>query len=266
MSTIIKKNGDLTIENLYKLEMGMILICGVTHSGKNYILDRLAQTMILSGVYRIYVFSGTHDINMHGYSFTNYCYPIDYKHIKRIFDRQKYLKSLYEKGEISECRPITIILDDFVGGPFKLSEKDSQIIGRMATSGRHIKCNLVCLSQLVTAVPPVIRNQAQSGMFIITKLGRGAIESLYDYQSQFEKPDEFYKAYKDNVCNQEYSFMIISGNQYREHVHFCHPVERIDEFIYPRKNKRDNDYEGMIDEGLSESNNCESYDSKTSDD
>ena len=104
MSTIIKKNGDLTIENLYKLEMGMILICGVTHSGKNYILDRLAQTMILSGVYRIYVFSGTHDINMHGYSFTNYCYPIDYKHIKRIFDRQKYLKSLYEKGEISECR------------------------------------------------------------------------------------------------------------------------------------------------------------------
>jgi hypothetical protein len=114
----------------------------------------------------------------------------------------KHLTDLAENGEPIE--PILLIFDDCGSEP---AFRNSKILQRIATRGRHLKINLWISVQYIYMCPPVVRNQMD--LILVGQSNRQSLEILSDeYLFGDISRKEFQTLYHQNT--RDYNFFVIN--------------------------------------------------------
>jgi DNA helicase HerA-like ATPase len=160
------------------------LFLGKTNSGKTYLMKKiLAKNRKLFD--RVIVFC---PIMNNDYNFLDKKYVLkDKEKLNDIIDKQ------YELKETNKHKPLLIILDDFIGS---IDIRRDELFSKLATNGRHCNISTFYISQFLTRIPPVIRDNIN--YFIVLSVSHQSLDTLYEYQEMYNRNDlsEIYREIK----------------------------------------------------------------------
>lgn len=210
---------------------GLITLVGQSNSGKTTLLRSIINKLMSKGLFKTYVFSSTADI----YRYTDYDFAlpqnvrkISMESIERIITLQEQLIVRSATDKRINPKWICIVLDDFIGSVnSNLSKRGTEIISRLAVSGRHYKTCLIILTQHLNKAPPVVRNQ--SSYVFITKTNMASItEAVYQLQTTYTNKNQLWDLYKKHSMSKKYSSTLIQTlDPYDKNIYWVEPAKPV---------------------------------------
>lgn len=153
------------------------LFLGKTGSGKTFLMKKILNKN-KKKFNRIIAFC---PILNDDYDFLDKKFVIrDKEKLNDIIDRQ------YELKKNNMHKPLLIILDDFIG---TIDLRHDDIFSKLATNGRHCNITVFYISQFLTKIPPVIRDNL--GYLCILNISQASLDTLTEYQDMYNKNDLF---------------------------------------------------------------------------
>lgn len=199
----------IKFDKLQYLLSACTIIVGMQNSGKTMLLRALVEKLMRTygdEIYRYYVISNTAQFSEH-YDFTDYQYGVNAGIMKRLIQKQKVLKIMSKKDQRIRCPKIVVILDDFIGD-LRPNSKESAIIDKYASMGRHFGISLICLTQHLTKLSPVVRNN--STYIFTTVVPQSVItDGIFPLQNDYTDKRKLWTDYNKITREYEYSFMCV---------------------------------------------------------
>jgi len=108
------------------------------------------------------------------------------------------------------------VLDDVIGGTDSvIGSKKNNFLNNLAIKSRHYQVNLIIISQKLTYLPPIIRNQVDI-LQLFPSASIKVLESYYDEVSNSLTFDEFLKLFAF-ATKEKYSSLIINNHPNAPH-------------------------------------------------
>lgn len=205
-----------------------IMVIGEKNSGKSTLLKFLTKKLVRDlNIYRVYIFSGTAELNPIYMNWTPYVYGLDFDRIDRLLERQRIMAVNRLVNPKIELKKILIILDDYTNSINMHSKECINTFGMLAVQGRHIGIITAYISHRYSSNQNTIR--CAQDMFFVTKTDIDSIQDkttgLYSKQVDYESPKLLWKDYKENT-KQRYSFMCIQKiDPYAQTVLWYNPID-----------------------------------------
>lgn len=152
------------------------LFLGKTQSGKTYLMKKILHKH-RKKFDRVIVFC---PIMNNDYDFLDQKYVIrDKETLNAIINVQ------YDLKMENKHKPLLIILDDWIGSLDLRHDHISESFSKLSTNGRHCNITTFYISQFLTRIPPVIRDNIN--YFIVLSVSHQSLDTLYEYQEMFNK-------------------------------------------------------------------------------
>jgi hypothetical protein len=227
--------------NIFMEGSNRVLICGISSSGKSFLLLKLVP--MLANVKRIIIATTILNNPAH-MALEQYC-------VKNNID----FILLMDPGEVLLClsqlivnKPenehVLCILDDFSDSSMNKSGIYHQINAKLFCKFRNYLISCICISTSYTFFPTIIRNSANLKILFKINDIHSVRQYRYDLQNQWvDLPKELYEELYNKVSNIRYSFILWKSG--------INPELRFmfDELVYPIKNTS-NSSGGSIDNSL----------------
>ena len=108
------------------------------------------------------------------------------------------------------------VLDDVIGGTDSvIGSKKNNFLNNLAIKSRHYQVNLIIISQKLTYLPPIIRNQVDI-LQLFPSASSKVLESYYDEVSNSLTYDEFLELFSF-ATKEKYSSLIINNHPNAPH-------------------------------------------------
>lgn len=132
---------------------------------------------------------------------------IDEKYILRdIVKLREIIDKQYNLKKNNQQEPILIILDDWIGS---CDVRHDDVLHKLATCGRHCDITTFYISQFLTKIPPVIRDNFN--YIFILAISKTSLDSINEYQDMYTK-NEFFDLYR-NVKKKLYNGLLLDNKK-----------------------------------------------------
>lgn len=112
------------------------------------------------------------------------------------------------------------VLDDVIGEKNGvLGSKKNNFLNNLAIKSRHYQVNLIIISQKLTYLPPIIRNQVDI-LQLFPSASNKVLEAYYDEVSNLLTYDEFLQLF-EFATKEKYSSLIINNHPQAPHRFMC---------------------------------------------
>jgi hypothetical protein len=193
-----------------------ILISSLTGGGKTSIAKEIINNN-RKQFNNILVITGSTTDDYNGIIDRNWIVNVNnLKKIQKIIEVQHHIKK--KGGNMS----MLIIFDDCIGSVNLYSGKFGEMITRLFSNGRHSNISLMIITQLITKVPPLVRENCS--YIIVGKSSKKSIETIFQYQTEYDTMDELYSAYKAHTSKPFHFIMIQNVNCNEEQIMFLNSV------------------------------------------
>ena len=184
----------------------LLVIAGKSRSGKT-VLTRELVAQNRQSFDRIIVISGSAHLNTEYDGLTdkrNFIDPQSIQKIQRLIALQKKVTQAKKRHRL------LIIIDNFIGLANVHNGKLGKLFDMIATQGRHLQVSSIFLTQKLTGVSPVIRQNAM--YWLVTRLDRQSVQkTLFDHQSKFTNEYKWYTYYNKITLAERYSSILIDN-------------------------------------------------------
>ena len=184
----------------------LLVIAGKSRSGKTVLTKELVSQN-RQAFDRIIVISGSAHLNSEYDGLTdkqNFIDPQSIQKIQRLIALQKKVTQAKKKHRL------LIIIDNFIGLANVHNGKLGKLFDMIATQGRHLQVSSIFLTQKLTGVSPVIRQNAM--YWLVTRLDRQSVQkTLFDHQSKFTNEYKWYQYYNKITLAERYSAILIDN-------------------------------------------------------
>lgn len=210
---------------------GLITLVGQSNSGKTTLLRSIIDKLMGKGLFKTWVNSSTADIYRHtdyDFALPQNVRKISMDSIERVITLQEQLIVRSATDKRINPKWICIVLDDFIGTTnSNLARKGTEIISRLAVSGRHYKTCLILLTQHLNKAPPVVRNQ--SSYVFITKTTMATIkEAIFQMQTTYTNKNQLWDLYKRHSTSKRYASTLIQTlDPYDKNIYWVEPAKPV---------------------------------------
>lgn len=194
-----------------------LIFAGVSGSGKTSLLKNYCK--LNKHLYnKVFAFAGSAEFNT-DYDWLPKKHVLDPTNFKKLGEIIRLCKRIKASGRSYQT---LLIFDDIIGLINTHSGKMKKFFDNLSSAARHYNVSLCFLVQRLTAISPLIRDNAH--IFFVTKLHKECITNcLYSHQNDYDDKYSLLNDYSKHSRTPFSSMMIQNVNPYEKSVVFLNP-------------------------------------------